>query len=403
MGKRGLVSRRQAIGVLGFAAVSGPAVLRAQARLQGSEVRLGAAVPISGHGADTGKREAIAIQAAIDEINSAGGIGGVPVKMYLEDTASTPQEAVIAVRKLAGDHKVLAIIGPHYSSEAETTFPLGNQLKLVQIAVASSKPGVSAANRPYGFRNTLSEDKVAGAVVEKFKKRYNVRKAAIITDMKDAVARSLGMDVYPAAFKAQGIEIVTGTSPVTFQTDDAQFTAQITRLKSFNPDGVGLGALGPDALNIITEARRQGMTQPFFGLTPMMEGNLPEKGGKALNGTFAGGVWHHTVESPESQRLIQAYRKVQSRMYTGPFTAVPDYYPANSWDAVFMLKEAMEKNAVTNAPSDLAADREKIMKYLTTLNNFKGGAASYGFDAVGDGLKPVHVFEIADGTWREVK
>ena len=403
MGKRGLVSRRQAIGVLSFAAVSGPAILRAQAKLQGNEIRIGAAVPITGHGADAGKREAIAVQAAIEEINAAGGIGGVPAKMYLEDTASSPQEAVIAVRKLTGDHKVLAIIGPHYSSEAETTFPLGNQLKIVQIAVASSKPGVSAANRPYGFRNTLSEDKVAVVVVEKFKKRYNVKKAAIITDIKDAVARSLGMAVYPEAFKAQGIEIITGTNPVTFQTNDAQFTAQITRLKSLNPDGIGLGALGPDALNIITEARRQGMTQPFFGLTPIMEGNLPERGGKALNGTFGGGVWHDTVQSPESERFIKAYRKVQSRMYPGPFTQVPDYYPANSWDAVLMLKEAIEKNAATNAPGDLAADREKIMKYLTTLNKFKGGTCSYGFDPVGDGLKPVHVFEIADGTWREVK
>jgi branched-chain amino acid transport system substrate-binding protein len=374
----------------------------AASQVMGPEIRIGVAVPISGHGADAGKREAIGVQAAIDEINARGGIGGVPVKMYLEDTASNPQEAVNAIRKLVGDHKVLAIVGPHYSSVAETTFPLGNQLRIVQIAVASSKPGVSAANRPYGFRNTLAEDKIASVVVSKFKQRYNVSKVAIIVDIKDAVARSLGMAVLPAALKAQGIELATGDSPVTFQTNDPQFTAQVTKLKALNPDGIGLGALGPDALNIVTEARRQGMSQPFFGTAPIMEGNLPEKGGKALEGTFGGNVWHVSIETPGSQRFVESYRKAQKRLFTGPFTKTPDYYPANAYDAVYMLKEAIEKNGISNKEGDLVADREKIMKYLTTLSSFDG-VASRGFDKVGDGIKDVYVFEIAAGGWRQVK
>lgn len=396
------IARRALLAGLATVAVFGLCPSTAVSQVAEPEIRIGVAVPISGHGADAGKREAIGVQAAIDEINAAGGIGGMPVKMYLEDTASNPQEAVNAVRKLVGDHQVLAIVGPHYSSEAETTFPLGNQLGIVQISVASSKPGVAAANRPYGFRNTLAEDKIAGVVVDKFKKRYGVKKVAIIADIKDAVARSLGMKVFPAALKAEGVELVTGDSPVTFQTNDAQFTAQVTKLKSLNPDGIGLGALGPDALNIVTEARRQGMSQPFFGTAPIMEGNLPEKGGKALEGTFGGNVWHPSIETPRSQRFVESYKKAQKKLFTGPFTETPDYYPANAYDAVYMLKEAIEKNGVTNKESDLAADREKIMKYLTTLNSFDG-VASRGFDKVGDGLKDVYVFEIADGGWRQVK
>ena len=62
----------------------------------------------------------------------------------------------------------------------------------MKIATASSKPGVSAANRPFAFRNTLTEDKVAEAVVAKLKERYNPKKVAIITDIKDAVSRSIG-------------------------------------------------------------------------------------------------------------------------------------------------------------------------------------------------------------------
>lgn len=370
--------------------------------IAGPEIRIGVAVPVTGHGANVGKREAIGAQAAVDVINAAGGVDGVPLKLYIEDTASNPQEAVNAVRKLVGDRKVIAIVGPHYSSVGETTFPLGNRLKIVQVAVASSKPGLAAANRPYAFRNTLTEDKIAGAVVRAFKNRYNIRQVAIITDIKDAVSRAVGTKVLPPAYKAQGIKVMTGDKPVTFQTNDTQFRAQITKLKAMNPDGIGMGALGPDALNIITEARRQGMTQPFMSTAPIMEGEVPELGGKAVEGTFSGTIWNISTVTPESKKFVEAYKKRAKTMYPSPYTATPDYYPVNAYDAVFMIVEAIKKMEVTNKPQDLEKSREKIMKYFTTLRDFNG-VASKGFNDVGDGVKDVHVFEIKGGHWVPVE
>ncbi len=366
--------------------------------LEGKEIKIGVAVPITGHGANVGKREAIGAQAAVDVINAMGGVGGLQLKLFVEDTASNPQEAVNVVRKLAGDHKVIAIVGPHYSSVAETTFPLGNQLKIVQVAVASSKPGLAAANRPYAFRNTLTEDKIAGAVISAFKERYNIKKVAIITDIKDAVSKAVGTKVLPPTFKKLGIDVMTGDEPVTFQTNDTQFKAQITKLKAMNPDGIGMGALGPDALNIITEARRQGLKQPFMSTAPIMEGEVPELGGEAVMGTFSGTIWHLSLASEDSKKFIAAYEKRAKTMYASPYTATPDYYPVNAYDAVFMIVEAIQKTGVTNKPDALAGDREKIMQYFTKLNDFKG-VASRGFNEDGDGIKDVHVFEIKGGHW----
>lgn len=370
--------------------------------LEGPEIKIGAVCPITGHGANVGKREAIGAQAAVDVINARGGVNGVPLKLYIEDTASNPQEAVNAVRKLAGDHKVLAIVGPHYSSVGETTFPLGNRLKIIQIAVASSKPGLAAANRPYAFRNTLTEDKVAVAVIREWKKRYNIKKVAIITDIKDAVSRSVGTKVLPPTYKAQGMEVITGDKPVTFQTNDTQFRAQITKLKAMNPDGVGMGALGPDALNIITEARRQGMKQPFMSTAPIMEGEVPELGGKAVLGTFSGTIWNIDLDTPESKEFVKAYKKRAKTMYTSQYTATPDYYPVNGYDAVFMIVEAIKHMCVSNKPGDLQMDRDKLMYYMAALRDFKG-VASRGFNCVGDGIKDVHVFEIKGGHWVPIK
>lgn len=370
-------------------------------KIAGSEIRIGVVTPVTGQGADTGKREAIGAQAAADVINAKGGVGGVPIKLYFADEGSNPQESISAVRKVAGDDKVLAVVGPHYSGTAEATFPLGNRLKIVQVAVASSKPGVAKANRPYAFRNTLGVDVEITAVVKAAKERYNIKRVAIISDTKDAVARSLGMGVMPAVLAANGVEVITGKDPVTFQNGDSQFTAQITRLKSLNPDAVGLGALGPDALNIILEARKQGMTQPFFGAAPLMEGNLPERGGKAADGTLAGATWNESLDDAASKELKAAYAVRAKTMYPGAFTQTPDYYVANAYDAVFMMAEAILKTGVQNRPETLEADRDRIKDYFSKLRDFKG-VASRGFNDDGDGVKDVQVLEARDGRWRVV-
>ena len=48
---------------------------------------------------------------AVKKINDAGGIGGRPIELYLEDTASDPKVAVGNVRKLIQQHKVDVVMG----------------------------------------------------------------------------------------------------------------------------------------------------------------------------------------------------------------------------------------------------------------------------------------------------
>ncbi len=53
--------------------------------------RIGLAVPVTGTGADAGKREAIGAHAAVTAINKAGGIGGSMIELFFADTGSNPQ------------------------------------------------------------------------------------------------------------------------------------------------------------------------------------------------------------------------------------------------------------------------------------------------------------------------
>ena len=74
-------------------------------------------------------------------------------------------------------------------------------------------------------------------------------------------------------------------------------------------------------------------------------------------------------------------------------------YDNNVYDAIYFLKYAMEQMGVTNNPGELAQDREKIMKGLTTIKDFKGLVGPVAFNADGDADKPIFVAEIKDGRW----
>ena len=98
----------------------------------------------------------IAAQMAVEEINAAGGVNGKKVRLISFDTAGKPEQAVVGVRKLAEDDKVLAIIGPFSSGECRVAFPVGERTGVVMMSMASSAPKL-AEPFTYGLRNTSDE------------------------------------------------------------------------------------------------------------------------------------------------------------------------------------------------------------------------------------------------------
>src|SRR5579872_3926181 len=94
---------------------------------QAEDLLLGYLPALAGPFATLSRTDEIAAQIAVDEINAAGGIGGKKLKMVSFDTAGKPDQAVVGLRKLADDDKVLAVIGPFSSGECRVVFPAGER------------------------------------------------------------------------------------------------------------------------------------------------------------------------------------------------------------------------------------------------------------------------------------
>jgi branched-chain amino acid transport system substrate-binding protein len=365
-----------------------------EAKLAGTEVKIGAAFGLTGMWRDFTTKNMIAAQMAIDEINAAGGIGGVPIRLITYDTGSKPMEATRMVRKLASDDQVLAILGPFSSSECEVAFPVGNKIGIPMISQASSKPGLAKEHRPYCFRDTVDEIKMAKVAVKAFMDRYHVEKVAVVHDIKDAIGLVLGSKVLPTVFKKLGATIVNEGDYITYQTNDFDFTPQVTKLKGMDFDGIAFGGVYFDAITFAKEMRRQGLQQHMVGGSPLINEYFPKRGGKDVEGTYAHCTFHYSISPKSFAEKFTAMAK--DKGYDPP---EPIMYDNNVYDTIYFIKYAIEKMDVTNRPEEISKDREKLMKGFATIKDFKGLVGPVAFNEDGDADKPIFVAEVKDGAW----
>src|SRR5207247_10805803 len=113
-------TRRRAVGIAFVAvALAGLALSPAAgAKLAGDKVRLGVIMPMAGLFVAWGQHGLIGAEFARDEINAAGGIGGLPLELVVADDRGDPQESATLTRRLTPTDPVLMIHRSMPSSSA---------------------------------------------------------------------------------------------------------------------------------------------------------------------------------------------------------------------------------------------------------------------------------------------
>ena len=361
------------------------------AQLSGRSVKIGVMYPLTGKGAEWGEAAKVGINLAAEEINAAGGIGGVPIKLIEYDYQAKEAEGITIINKLATRDDVLAVLGPCFSSVVEVIYPLLERLKTPVISYCSAKPGLGKLSE-WGFRNSLTSDKQLAPVVTAWKGAYDIKTVVIIHDLEDAVSKAEGSKVLPMLFKKEGIEIL---ETLTYRTEDTDFSAQITKAKSMNPDGIGLGSCYQQAAGIVKEARRQGMEQPVIGGACAGAPGYVTLGGKATEGTYVStAAW---MDDPSAR--VQDFVKKVFAMNGGkqfPYSAPRGY------DTLNITRMCIEKTGVTNKSGDLGSDRDKIRQCWSELKDYPGVAGDTSMNEVGDGSGGIRVLRVTGGKYVDV-
>lgn len=366
-------------------------------QLEGKVIRIGAIVPSSGPFAEWGRTNTVTLRMLEKEVNESGGINGAKLEIVIYDDAAQPAQAANSLRKLAGDDNVLAVAGPLTSSACEVTFPVANQMGIVAMSQASSKPGVAANNRPWAFRNTVDEAILAKESVPYLIDNYDVKSVAVIYDAKDAVSTAIATAIMPAKMKEHGVKVLNEGSYLSFNTGDLDVSAQVTSIAAMNPDAVVIGADYSEAITVIREMRRQGFVKPVIGGTPLISSAILRAAPDIP--IIAPATFYASMEGERAQAFIAKLHPLLRETSGLPDSIEPSMYDANIYENVSMFIEAVKNGGVTGEPDRVSEDRVKVREYLERMDGFEGLGGLIRFNENGDAIKTFYIVLGQNGKW----
>ena len=356
-----------------------------------AEVKIGVLMPLTGYIAFFGGMQEATLRLAQKEFAKMKPAGGFDLKFVVYDTGSKPQDAILMAQKLMHTDRVLCILGPFLSTECEQVFPVVNRDKVPIITASSAKPGLTAANRPWTFRNIMTSDKINEPTIQKWVKDKNIKTVVILTDIKSKVSETYGKDVAPNLLKKYGVRILDN---IDFVTEDVDFSAQITKTKAANPDGIVLAGEYSLAANIAREARKQGLKQPFLADVPCASPELIKLGGEAVEGTYAPTDFWPGNPEPKVQSFVKKF-KPEYGQDKDPHTTTACMY-----DTLYITRYFVEKVGLSAKPEDLQKDREKIRDGWANLKDYPGEVqGKTTIDKNGDALKEYYTLSVKGGQW----
>ena len=355
-----------------------------------ADVAIGVLIPSSGKGASYGQQQQNAINMFMAKYSDLGGRAG-KLKLVIYDTRGDNTEAINLTRKLIDSDQVEAIIGPQFSAEAEVSFPLAVRGETPMITPMAAKAGIAAANRPWAFRFALTTEHVYRPLLDAWLKAAQrtkpIKSVVIFMDAKDAVSSFDGKTVFPALLKERSIGIL---DTVSFQTGDIDYSAQVTRAKALNPDGVVVSALYNEAAHAVSEIRKQGMNQPIVAGVGVNDPRFMQIGGAATEGVFAASDFFAENPKPTVAEWVAEYVKLYNQK--------PSNASGEMYDTLYLMRDCIKSTGV--AGDEVKADRVKLRDCWTNMKDHEApltGATS--IDKNGDGTRVPTVLEVKGGNF----
>jgi branched-chain amino acid transport system substrate-binding protein len=372
------------------------AMLAGAALVAGSamaDVKIGVLMPLTGKGASYGLHQQVAIQMMQDEI-AKSGIKGQKLEIVAYDTRGDNAETINLTRRLVSNDKVLAIIGPYLSAEAEVAFPIAARGKTPIMTASASKPGITAAGRPWAFRNALSSDQMNGVLIDTWiKANPQIKSVVIFTDGKDAFSKIDGTAVFPEVLKAHNIKVLDNLS---FQTGDIDFAAQVTKAKELKADGIVVAGLYNEGGNLVREIRKQGLEAPIAASVGLSSPRYLEIAGAASEGSMVVNPFWPDNPEPRVAKWTAEYMRHGDK-------SAPTNTDALMYDSLYIMKSCIESSGVTNAAADLDADRERIRGCIEKMPTYQGIVGPIRFNEKGDAVLQPIVLQAKAGKWVSVK
>ena len=354
------------------------ALLTAGTGMAAAETLIATAGPMTGQYAAFGEQMKRGAEAAIRDINAAGGTLGEPLALEIGDDACDPKQAVAVANQLV--NKGVTFVAGHFcSSSSIPASAVYAEEGVLMISPASTNPKLTEQ----GFDNVLrvcGRDDQQGQVAANYVVDNKVgTKIAILHD-KSAYGKGLA-DEFKKQLNKRGVQEVMYEA---ITQGDKDFSALITKMKDLGVDLIYLGGYHTEAGLIVRQAHEQGLKARLMSGDALVTDEFWQITGETGQGT----LMTFSPDPRKNPAAAEVVKRFQEEGYD------PEGYTLYTYAAIQIFDQAAEKAG--------SLDLDALIQALRTTA-FDTVLGTIEFDEKGDVKGSNYTVYIWDnGKYREI-
>jgi branched-chain amino acid transport system substrate-binding protein len=322
----------------------------------GETIKIGGALGLSGSCASWGEGERKAYQMAIDDANSAGGIGGEQIELVAEDTACDVRGTVNATQKLIDVDKVALILGPTWGDSFQAGYTLSEKAKVVTISPSAAFESLFYNQIPiaYSFSTWFPEREDINAL-QTYAQQHNLKTAVLLHD-QDPFGLMM-VDLFSQIAPSHGLSTV---KEFAFPSGFDDFRTTITQIKALHPDVIFAAFQGPLLkAKFLKQAHDLGLKTQLLSSTDIEDASLLSEYGDVMEGI----IYAYPKVTGAYDAFGAAYKNKYGVEPEGPSAA-------NAYDAALVAIAALKENAANGTDLKTAVEKINIPGTITETLNF---------------------------------
>ncbi len=308
------------------------------------------------------------------EVNAAGGINGIPLKVIIVDDSKDQNTVKKIAQEIADDQDILAIIG-HFSSDNSIVASEVYQLAKI-LMISPTATSINLTGKGEYIKRTVVNDAIAGGTLAKYViETLKKQKMAIFYNSRSNYSKSLKQSLTNQYIIQQG--------RITYEADfsDPNFKSGAT-FKEAQKSGANVIMLAADSS---TFAQALQVMQVNNRILPLVGGDslyvkepILTTGCNDANGMILAVSWN--IKNHLNSRYVKTAKKL--------FNAEVSWRSATSYSALSAIIAALKKN-----PS---STRQSLQGAISKPDFSAPGAdeEAVKFDSGGDRIKPVELVTV---------
>lgn len=324
---------------------------------------------LSGEGAANDDGATTAMKIAQDEINKAGGIDGHKLVLKINDDQSDPARGARLMNEFGPSS--LIVEGPNLTSVSAAVFPVAKSQQ-VPVVGLSSDSGVITSGQPWAFSTFAPAQSFMPGLIRQWAEVTGAKNVSLIYDSENAATLAQGQ-VYEQSLKSDGINY----DSVKTQTGMASYQGPAAQVASKHADAVGVCGLVADAASIVHSLRSDGFHGPIL-LCPATTGpDTVKLLGHSASNVYLATSWFPAEGGSRAVAFTKTFESLDKGQVPGS-TATPSWY----YD-IKLIAQALDKTGVIDSKDSLQAKRQKLQRYLASVNGFPGLTGTFSMNKAG--------------------